>query len=273
MSIIGGFQTPVKVSNGRTSTHPLQGGWHAMSGVIASEMTSMALTRRTGTSRKYGITSHTGSVVATVLAYVLCRFYRDCQKDLSLSLYLWLPDNPIRLGDTSFLDEPCGWCLSQDINRLSFTFEPTYTNMYPNVSALLHGHVAVLQPDILILNQGIWRSNVRSTPETLSAFLRAAKLSVKPGGRVIWKTTTAPRSGVAHRVDDESFIQMVRGNDVEIFDAFALTVATTDAPVRDAAFWDEFHYHPMVYRELNTALLDMLCLVHTGLNVPRWPPA
>jgi hypothetical protein len=48
MLIIGGFPIQLNGSNGRTSTHPPQGGWHAMSGVIASEMTSMALTRRTG---------------------------------------------------------------------------------------------------------------------------------------------------------------------------------------------------------------------------------
>jgi hypothetical protein len=142
--------------------------------------------------------------------------------------------------------------------------------MYSSITDFLQGHVALLQPDILILNQGIWRSNVRSTPETFAALLKAAKSAVKPGGRVIWKTTTAPRSGVA--LDDESFIQMVSGNGIDIFDAFALTAATTDASARHAAFWDEYHYHPIVYRELNIALLDMLCLIRFGLNVSRWPP-
>jgi hypothetical protein len=41
------------------------------------------------------------------------RFYADCQKDLSVSVYLWLPDMPLRLHNvTSILQKRCTWYVS-----------------------------------------------------------------------------------------------------------------------------------------------------------------
>jgi hypothetical protein len=159
--------------------------------------------------------------------------------------------------------------LTKQLSIESFRFAPTYVAIYHNISHFLLDEVAKRQPDVIVINQGIWRSKLRTSYKEFETVLRSAKLAVKPGGRVVWKRTTAVRDG--EQIDDDKFVEFLRQSSIDVFDAYTVTAALTQPSVCQSAFWDRLHFEPFVYRELNLALLDMLCLGFSNWVFSQWP--
>lgn len=128
-----------------------------------------------------------------------------------------------------------------------------------------------LQPDVLIINNGHWYFNPQHIPplatiDALAEVLRTA-IAKRTGSlrplRAIWVTTTAtrdPRSNVSRSAQYALESALVAAG-AEVFDAYDLTrgLTASDELVR-SAFYDDLHFGPAVYAEMDAALLEHLAL-------------
>eukprot|EP00667_Euglena_gracilis_P011033 EG_transcript_11251 len=110
--------------------------------------------------------------------------------------------------------------------------------------------------DVLIFNYGIWKVLVNATTPVLSeANLDwLAEVAHDAAPAVVWKTTNAVHEH--GRFDDDALLAGLQRRGFQIFDIYNLTLGVL--PLKKAAMWDNFHFLPFVYRELNIALLEYL---------------
>lgn len=128
-----------------------------------------------------------------------------------------------------------------------------------------------LQPDALILNNGIWynvytNSSVPPVPtvDALAGVIRSAMArragSARPL-RVVWKTTTAARERRRHVTPESQavLVSALVAAGAEILDAYSFTSGlVANVTLADAAYYDVTHVGPAVHAEINAALLELL---------------
>jgi hypothetical protein len=187
------------------------------------------------------------------------RYYHDQSYNLSIDLHVWLPRTPMLAND-----RPAAWDFVQLCSNLSRiraeyeVFEQTAKhNFGNNITEFIRRFVGPQNPDILVVNQGIWEfPELRTNRSFLNDFVSSLQESAK---RVIWKVTTAACDPAKAVIDDDAFLGVLRSRNVELYDTFKYS--------KDVAFrakevggicWDKLHYEPFVYRELNIKLIDQL---------------
>jgi len=115
-----------------------------------------------------------------------------------------------------------------------------------------------LHPDFLFINQGYWSDDqLRNNHTYTKLFVATTK---KVSKRAVWKTSTATRGG-ADQMDPSDFLDKLREEKMEIFDVYSLTagIATENKyfPL-NITFWDDKHFYPFVYREINKQLVHFI---------------
>ena len=187
------------------------------------------------------------------------RHYYNVWLNLSIDVYLWLPEKNIRGNSAPNASEYHKLCSDwrSYLNYLSeYSPESEYTY---NILDFFDKELKKLKPDVLVVNQGFWSlPSLRDTADTtyMKKFVSLAK---GVSSRVVWKTTTS-RCGINDTgIDTPTFRDSLRSLGVEIFDAFMITkdVAKLNSNVLRVC-WDTLHYYPFVYRELNKMFLDFI---------------
>ena len=118
--------------------------------------------------------------------------------------------------------------------------------------------VSRLKPDYIVLNSGLWQSTNGWSTQVISQVIKKINDVLKPkNGTAIWKTTTQSRSMDISPNHDSKIKTMAAQAGWKIFDAWALTRALP--LLKPSVYWDNLHFLPFVYNELNTALLHNLC--------------
>jgi hypothetical protein len=181
------------------------------------------------------------------------RHYFDSLRNISISMYLWLPMRPIHTLPAPTVANFSLRCSSADEFQRPFReYAPTATSSEANITRFINEIVRPLKPDIFVINQGFWSFDALRTPSAMADLYAASRSASR---RPIWKTTTAPRRPRG-AVDSSSFVQMVTETGFEIFDAYNVT-----APFSDQAefYWDMLHFHNNIYSHLNSAFSRQLC--------------
>jgi hypothetical protein len=194
------------------------------------------------------------------------RHYYNSKLDIIVRSYLWLPPHPIRMNQPPTKEKLQLHCSEwkQTFDTMA-TYSPDSTDTFPNyilfVKQIIGGGTTT--PDILVINQGYWSFPALRSPydQYFNAFFQQTQKSSK---RVIWKSTT---SHCAKQGSDGSFIG-IRESDkflsalnslgIEIFDAYKITREVAVLNQNNSVCWDDKHFEPFVYRELNKALLVMI---------------
>jgi hypothetical protein len=147
-------------------------------------------------------------------------------------------------------------------------YQPALEVAYPDIFGFLNGHIKPLQPDILVINQGHWPCpSIRSEPG-LTMFTSAIQNATPSGGIALWKSTTAKglkadsfanstefMRALQNGVDSTEFKRTLQNRGIHVFDAWEIR---RHLSLRPEAYWDQLHFNPFVYRELNIALLNYL---------------
>jgi hypothetical protein len=142
---------------------------------------------------------------------------------------------------------------------ISPLWDPGFWEM--GIRDFVSNFVGKQEPDLIFsLNAGFWANlaevlNVRA--------LGAAAVGAVAGrrGRVLYKTTTAPKPNV-RMVSDEAVLAALNGTGVEVFDAFGMTfpLRVLEEENSGAFYWDNAHFRNQVRAE---ARLD---IAHPSLN-------
>lgn len=113
--------------------------------------------------------------------------------------------------------------------------------------------VPQLQPQVVLINTGLWRT---LDGHDLQRLVTAAKGLADQGVEVYWKSTTS-RSSLAQWVDDATPGQAFLQAGLRVYDAsiFTRPLRNDSTAYRDGTT----HYSPWVYRGLNALLLSTLC--------------
>ena len=124
------------------------------------------------------------------------------------------------------------------------------------------------RPDAVIINQGLWEfPALRNNDTYIQSFVASLKNSAT---EIIWKTTTARCFEFYGntRTDDDVFLEKLRRHGIVVFDAYKLTreVAAVNNQTAHNVCWDEMHFQPFVYREINKKLLKFLIDIIGGIH-------
>lgn len=153
---------------------------------------------------------------------------------------------------------PCKHCSKHVYAAQSMMdYRPIIEGEY-DISVFISDVVGKLSPSAIVINQGFWL--VHSRNSLISRVLNASRSAVGTGGQLFWKTTTATRDAPGTPHDNDEFLSrlLLDRSRPEIFDAYNLTAGLNGTA---SAYWDQVHFNPFVYRELNRALIDRLCTV------------
>lgn len=134
---------------------------------------------------------------------------------------------------------------------------------HQSIIEVLEGHVASLEPDIVVFNTGFWdRLPGRFDIARLAAAGQFA-ISKRKQSTVFFKTTTAKREGFP--IIDDEFAQMIENYGWKIFDAGKITsdISRIEKPFQerygDFLYWDDKHFFPQVYAGINQVFLNVIC--------------
>ncbi len=134
-----------------------------------------------------------------------------------------------------------------------------------DVYGLFEHVIPQLHPDVLMFNSGHWGRLPGAYD--LDRLTQAAKAAVRTsGGRVIYKTTTAP-NGPAPFVPEDDLAAHFQAAGVSILDAGAITFGARDVEAElgqaqgTHLYWDMLHFYSPVYAGLNRMLLNYVCPV------------
>jgi len=192
------------------------------------------------------------------------RYYFDVSSNISVNLFFWIPPKvPImlqKIPSVKTFSESCGNIEFSQKQQSNYSPESDF--IFDDIIDFLSTIIRPLQPDYLIINQGHWHHpKIRSNSTYFREFISLAKSSAK---KFIWKTTTArcfnsPDDGV----DGKSFINQLNEENVNIFDAFRISLGIAvyhNNSITDqwTCLQDRHHYRQFVYRELNKKLVDYL---------------
>ncbi|KAL3156426.1 hypothetical protein ABBQ38_000735 [Trebouxia sp. C0009 RCD-2024] len=125
-------------------------------------------------------------------------------------------------------------------------------------------------PDSVVFNTGLWglpAVALLSPVQQLAIFLGIAKIGTQfhqkrnPHTRLIWKTITVSAQNEAEpdmeNLNEAGSKAFATDGNWDIMDARIITQAAKNQGLN--LYWDQMHFLPFVYEELNDVLLNMLC--------------
>ena len=112
--------------------------------------------------------------------------------------------------------------------------------------------VAPLQPDLIVLNSGLWSTSNEWSEIELRRVFANGKAALRRGGSALWKTTTQKRDYNMTTRDEKATVAALEAG-WGILDAYALT-----KNLPPEAYWDTLHFNAYVYRELNMVMLNLV---------------
>jgi hypothetical protein len=186
------------------------------------------------------------------------RHFFDSVWDIKVSFYSWLGLARLIHGlpYPTRQDYRSRCHLRHNALRIYHQANTAFSYNSTDICIFLQEIISPLTPDVLILNQGHWRDNLGMLHSVGAVPLaRAMTSATQPQGLALWKTTTSRREKETDFLDPVSFLSTLTTAGLRIFDAGDLT---QDLP--EEAYWDGLHFYPFVYRELNIALMSMMCL-------------
>jgi len=145
----------------------------------------------------------------------------------------------------------------------------------PRVSgpSLWDAMVCQLQPDVFLLNSGIWLNY--SYPEGVAAVEEAGRRMrpCSPRTRLVWRTTTPTDQQLGVFIPDRYLVERLLG--WEVFDAAKIIDGFISEGSKAARlhqpdmakswswlfYWDTHHFLPQVYSRVNQALVSRLLLL------------
>lgn len=184
------------------------------------------------------------------------RYFYDPLRNISISFFLWFPSSEKKIylnhpPTAAEFDRRCNsWReMKSSIDNFTRTSHVSFKTIY----SFIDGIVQPMNADAVIINQGMWSYDALRTPTGVADLSSALRKATK---RYIWKTTTPSNKPKIVPIDGDNFMEMLRDNSFEIFDAFNLTKRFVG---HDEAYSDENHFKNDVYTILNKALLKQLC--------------
>ena len=108
----------------------------------------------------------------------------------------------------------------------------------------LEGYIAGLEPDVLVLNSGLWEPLPGRL--NISQFAAAGRRAVREKqGKVFFKTTTTVRSS-RHQVDDTVVSRILEDYGWKTLDAGSLTAPLPhmEKDHKGHFYWDDVHFLP-----------------------------
>ena len=128
-------------------------------------------------------------------------------------------------------------------------YDGTYEYRYDEINDLLYHQIRPRNPDLLVVNMGIWGSPGLSTLyNNQKNFTHYLKMSAK---NPIWKTTTATTKG--NFMDDAKQIELFKSEGLHIFDSYNVTWFMKEDWRYN--FEDMFHFRPHAYKLINLHML------------------
>lgn len=183
------------------------------------------------------------------------RYYRHPELNLTIAMFVYTPPHELSVQlsvDQGMFDL---YCRSRAYHAKiqQHLFQEAHNSTY-DIFTFLDNHVQPMRPDVLLVNQGIWKYPLLREERIFERFLMQMKAVAK---HAIWKTTTPlyHHSHFSHQsMDTDELMGRIRASGVQVFDAFNITVGMVEQP----AYWDKMHFLPFMYTELNIALLQQL---------------
>ena len=150
----------------------------------------------------------------------------------------------------------------QDLDYLTMSYHQVFRHPDPlragqNALWLYENSYREQPPDVLILNMGLhMRSAEAEFVSTLPSVLDLAKIvSSTHNTTLLWKTTTqGTGSEWTFRASE---LKMVLESNISVYDVGQMVSAAIDQ--RLTLTWDELHFFPFVYEQINDVLLNYMC--------------
>lgn len=191
------------------------------------------------------------------------RFYSNCKLGINVGLITWLAGTNLEIGfdlSKGIFNQTCSWCRNPSLFLEKKQYErPVFKQFGTDIKVFISDQLSNMQADVIIINQGIWgrEDYPLRKPAALNRLYEELRKSVRPGGKVVWKTTSPGLAQNASQIfDKEDFLLNVTKAGFEIFDMYRLTA---DLRTESNAYWDTWHFQPFVYKYVNIQLMQYLC--------------
>ena len=131
---------------------------------------------------------------------------------------------------------------------------PPPVDWHHSLPAALKYIVTPFRPDLLVLNGGAWGSSNEWDETDFQKVFSTGKAALRRGGAAFWKTTSRMKveSSGRGRSWDEKAVRAAVEAGWGIYDTYGLT-----AKLDPESYWDDYHFHAYVYRELNLVMLNL----------------
>jgi hypothetical protein len=182
------------------------------------------------------------------------RYFHHFELNFTMMKFFWGPPYNI---DLTLPSHPTRHDFRENcMNKQAFVDRITAPSARPDrasykfVQDFINTELSNIQPAFLFLNQGLWPEFKIRESASFTAIAQAMKnVSKHP----FWKRTTATQDH--ENKDDRNFLTMVANLGLLQYNSFALT---EEISYTEQAYWDNGHFYPFVYREMNIALLQQL---------------